>query len=168
MGRGHHVNVVRAGLAFALLLGALGAGAAERTLTLEAYRDKMKGGWIGQMVGVAWGQPTEFKWNDVVIPADKVPVWTSDFPVRYAYGNDDLYVEMTFLKTLEDHGLDVSIRQAGIDFANSQYPRPPTPRIRRSTRARTTSTTRSRPTTRGSSRRAARRRRSASATSSGG
>ena len=135
MGRGHHVNVVRAGLASALLLGALGAGAAERTLTLEAYRDKMKGGWIGQMVGVAWGQPTEFKWNDVVIPADKVPVWTSDFPVRYAYGNDDLR---------------------------------PTPRIRRSTRARTTSTTRSRPTTRGSSRRAARRRRSASATSSGG
>ena len=55
MGRGHHVNVVRAGLASALLLGALGAGAAERTLTLEAYRDKMKGGWIGQMVGVAWG-----------------------------------------------------------------------------------------------------------------
>lgn len=74
------------------------------------------------MVGVAWGQPTEFKWNDVVIPADKVPVWTSDFPVRYAYGNDDLYVEMTFLKTLEDYGLDVSIRQAGIDFANAQYP----------------------------------------------
>jgi len=34
---------------------------------------------------------------------------------------DDLYVEMTFLKTLEDYGFDVSIRQAGIDFANSQY-----------------------------------------------
>ena len=29
---------------------------------------------------------------------------------------------MTFLKTLEDYGLDVSIRQAGIDFANSGYP----------------------------------------------
>ena len=29
---------------------------------------------------------------------------------------------MTFLKTLEDYGLDVSIRQAGIDFANSQCP----------------------------------------------
>ena len=28
---------------------------------------------------------------------------------------------LTFLKTLEDYGLDVSIRQAGIDFANSQY-----------------------------------------------
>ncbi len=28
---------------------------------------------------------------------------------------------MTFLKTLRDHGFDVSMRQAGIDFANSKY-----------------------------------------------
>ncbi|MBR4171162.1 MAG: ADP-ribosylglycohydrolase family protein [Kiritimatiellae bacterium] len=97
------------------------AGAKERVLTLDDYRDKMKGAWIGQMVGVSWGQPTEFKWNNEIIPEDKVPVWASDFPLRMAYGNDDLYVEMTFLKTLEDYGLDVPIRQAGIDFANSEY-----------------------------------------------
>jgi len=38
------------------------------------------------------------------------------------HNNDDCYVEMTFLRTLEQHGWDVSIRQAGIDFANSGYP----------------------------------------------
>jgi hypothetical protein len=38
------------------------------------------------------------------------------------HGNDDCYVEMTFLKTLEQYGLGVGIRQAGIDFANSGYP----------------------------------------------
>lgn len=112
-----------AGVAVATRLSvAFGADAATRTLTLEAYRDKMKGAWVGQMVGVSWGQPTEFRWNDKIIPAADVPKWTSDFPLKWAYGNDDLYVEMTFLKTLEDHGLDVSIRQAGIDFANSGYP----------------------------------------------
>jgi hypothetical protein len=37
------------------------------------------------------------------------------------FGQDDLYVEMTFVRTLEEHGWDVSIRQAGIDFANSAY-----------------------------------------------
>ena len=95
--------------------------AGERRLSLDDYRDKMQGAWIGQMVGVAWGAPTEFKFNDVIIPEEKVPVWTSDMPLRMAYGNDDLYVEMTFLKTLEDYGLDVSPRQAGIDFANSEY-----------------------------------------------
>ena len=44
------------------------AGAKERVLTLDDYRDKMKGAWIGQMVGVSWGQPTEFKWNNEIIP----------------------------------------------------------------------------------------------------
>ncbi len=34
----------------------------------------------------------------------------------------NVYVEMTFLQTLDQHGLDCSIRQAGIDFANSGYP----------------------------------------------
>ena len=50
-----------------------------RTLSLDDYRDKMKAAWVGQMVGVSWGQPTEFKWKDAIIPADKVPEWASDF-----------------------------------------------------------------------------------------
>jgi hypothetical protein len=41
--------------------------------------------------------------------------------INNAFGQDDLYVEMTFLRSMEEHGLDVSIRQAGIDFANSEY-----------------------------------------------
>ncbi len=97
------------------------ATAAERVLTLEDYRDKMKAAWVGQMVGVAWGWTTEFRYIDRIIPANEVPAWTSDLPKKFAYNNDDLYVEMTFLKTLADYGLDVSPRQAGIDFANSGY-----------------------------------------------
>jgi hypothetical protein len=42
--------------------------------------------------------------------------------INEAFGQDDLYVEMTFLRTLEEYGLKASIRQAGIDFANSGYP----------------------------------------------
>ena len=34
---------------------------AVRTLSLDDYRDRMKAAWVGQMVGVSWGQPTEFK-----------------------------------------------------------------------------------------------------------
>ena len=80
----------------------------------------MKGGWIGQMVGVSWGFPTEFKFNGKIIPAEKVPQWKPEM-VNDAFDQDDLYVEMTFLRTLETHGLEASIRQAGIDFANSGY-----------------------------------------------
>ena len=90
-------------------------------LSVNEYRDKMKGGWIGQIAGVSWGAPTEFKWQDKIIPADKMPKWRPEM-INDAFGQDDLYVEMTFLRTLEQYGFDVSIRQAGIDFANSGYP----------------------------------------------
>ena len=37
------------------------------------------------------------------------------------FNQDDIFVEMTFLRSLEKHGFDLSIRDAGIDFANSRY-----------------------------------------------
>lgn len=91
-----------------------------RSLPVEVYRDKMKAGWIGQIAGVAWGAPTEFKFNDRIIPEDAMPQWRPEM-INHAFGQDDLYVEMTFLRSMEEYGLDVSIRQAGIDFANSGY-----------------------------------------------
>jgi hypothetical protein len=101
-----------------LVQAAVGAEAMRR-LPLSAYRDHMRGGWLGQMIGVGWGAPTEFKTVAAIIPEDKMPAWTPGMVNQH--GNDDLYVEMTFLKSLEDYGLEVSIRQAGIDFANSGY-----------------------------------------------
>jgi len=90
-----------------------------RRISIKEYQSKMKAGWLGQMAGVGWGAPTEFNFNARMIPADKVPAWEPEM-INQQY-QDDIYVEMTFLKTLEDYGFDVSIRQAGIDFANSQY-----------------------------------------------
>ncbi len=90
-----------------------------RQLSIEAYRDKMAGGWIGQMAGVGWGGPTEFKWKGEIIPEEKMPQWRPELINQF--NQDDIYVEMTFLRTLEQHGWEVPLRQAGIDFANSQY-----------------------------------------------
>jgi len=94
-------------------------GVQHRRLPVKVFRDKMQGGWLGQMIGVGWGQPTEFKVCGAIIPENQMPPWQPDWVNQH--GNDDCYVEMTFLKTLADHGLDVGIRQAGIDFANSGY-----------------------------------------------
>ncbi len=88
-------------------------------ISIPEYKSKMKAGWLGQMAGVGWGAPTEFRFNGVIIPEDEVPSWDKEMINQQE--QDDLYVEMTFLKTLEDYGFDVSIRQAGIDFANSKY-----------------------------------------------
>ena len=90
-----------------------------RRLAIDDYRDKMAGGWIGQMAGVGWGGPTEFKWRGEIIPLDKIPKWEPKMVNQFH--QDDIYVEMTFLRTLEVHGWDVALRQAGIDFANSGY-----------------------------------------------
>src|SRR5512137_1280463 len=92
-----------------------------RRLAIQEYRDKMKAGWLGQMVGVAWGAPTEFKSLGRIMPASSMPPW-KDGLANEAFSQDDLYVEMTFLRTLEQYGWTVSSRQAGIDFANSRHP----------------------------------------------
>jgi hypothetical protein len=104
-----------------LLAGFRVSAAEERRLSISEFRDKMKGGWIGQIAGVSWGAPTEFRWKDQIIPEDKMPKWQPAM-INDAFGQDDLYVEMTFLRSLEQHGIEVPIRQAGIDFANSRYP----------------------------------------------
>jgi len=109
-----------------LITTTIGMGCADNTvqyrrLPVKEYRDKMKAGWVGQIAGVCWGAPTEFKWKDEIIPEEDMPIWNLEM-INEAFGQDDLYVEMTFLRTLEEYGIDVSIRQAGIDFANSEYP----------------------------------------------
>lgn len=112
-------KAVVAGAVVASFAGTAGAETKFRRLPVKEYLDKMKGGWLGQMAGVGWGAPTEFRWRAAIIPEDKMPPWNP--AMINQHGNDDLYVEMTFLSTLEKHGLGVSIRQAGIDFANSGY-----------------------------------------------
>jgi len=90
-----------------------------RCITVEDYVDKMKAGWVGQMAGVGWGGPTEFRYKGEIIPEDKMPQWKPEMINQFR--QDDIYVEMTFMRTLELYGFDCSIRQAGIDFANSGY-----------------------------------------------
>jgi len=104
-----------------ILTAAEQPGVTYRRIPITEYRDKMKAGWIGQIAGVAWAAPTEFRYLERIIPEDEMPQWRPEM-INDAFGQDDLYVEMTFLRTMEEHGLDVCIRQAGIDFANSGYP----------------------------------------------
>ena len=91
-----------------------------RRLSVESYRDKMKAGWLGQMIGVEWGLPTEFCYQGRTIPDAEVPAWKPEM-INGSFANDDLFVEMTFLRTLERHGFEVSPKQAGIDYANATF-----------------------------------------------
>jgi hypothetical protein len=107
-------------LAWAVASGGLAQGQEElRRLPVKEYISKMQAGWVGQMAGVGWGGPTEFKYKGRIMPEEAMPKWSPRMINQF--GQDDIYVEMTFLRTLELYGLKAPIRQAGIDFANSGY-----------------------------------------------
>lgn len=89
------------------------------TIQVSEYESKLKAAWIGQMVGVGWAAVTEYKWIGDLIPEDKVPVWEPGMVNQYE--QDDLYVEMNFMGSMETYGIDVPIRCAGIDFANTGF-----------------------------------------------
>lgn len=103
-----------------VVCGGAHAGDSPRQLSVDEYVSRMTAGWIGQMAGVGWGAPTEFQFNGRIVPDDEMPEWNPEFINQF--WQDDLYVEMTFLRSLEEHGWDVSLKQAGVDFANSRYP----------------------------------------------
>lgn len=92
----------------------------ERKLSLETLRDKIRGGWAGQMIGVSYGAPTEFRWREQIIPEDKLPVWKPEM-VSNSINQDDLYVEMTFAKVLDEKGLDATTEDFGAMFRESKY-----------------------------------------------
>lgn len=118
--RGLRVVAMAMGVVFVSWVCATAAEQQFRRLPVKEYRDKMKAGWIGQMAGVGWGGPTEFRFCSQIIPEEKMPRWEPRMINQF--NQDDIYVEMTFVRSMERDGLDVSIRQAGIDFANSGFP----------------------------------------------
>ncbi|HOK09898.1 MAG TPA: ADP-ribosylglycohydrolase family protein [Candidatus Hydrogenedens sp.] len=108
-------------LTLAFTIGAQTINPSEfRELSREKYIDKCKGAWLGQMIGVTYGDKYEFRSNGIPIlePLDE---WTSEALER-TFEQDDLYVEMTFLEAIEKYGINISFEQAGKAFAESKYP----------------------------------------------
>ena len=99
--------------------GGTPSAAGERKLTRAVLEDKIRGGWAGQMVGVAYGQETEFKAMGRILEGP-LPVWSPELVSR-ALDQDDLYVEMTFMEVMERVGLDATTQDHGEAFRTSQY-----------------------------------------------
>ena len=86
----------------------------------EELLDRLEGGWIGQMAGVAWGAPTEFCYAGRMIPPSGVPKWTNDM-INDAFGQDDLYVEIPFLDTMKKRGVDCDPQHIAASFRTTQF-----------------------------------------------
>jgi len=90
----------------------------ERRLSRAVLEDKVRGGWAGQMIGVAYGAPTEFKSNGKILEG---PIEWAPENVKGTIDQDDLYVEMTFAQVMDSVGLDATTEQYGDMFRDSEY-----------------------------------------------
>ena len=119
----HHKSFLL--LAFALLCAvalavSLVAASAQKEITVADLRDKIEGGWAGQMIGVSYGAPTEFRALAALYPEEKLQPWKPD-RVNNSLGQDDLYVDMTFAKVLDEKGLDATTEDFGAAFRDAKY-----------------------------------------------
>ena len=109
-------------LTVTLVLMAVSGGGAQapgqRRLSRAVLENKIRGGWAGQMIGVSYGAPTEFRSNGRII--NWQIAWAPD-NVSNSINQDDLYVEMTFAEVLDTVGLDATSEQFGDMFKNSKY-----------------------------------------------
>ena len=105
---------------FIFLLSLQVATAEQQSISLDDLRDKVRGGWAGQMIGVSFGAPTEFAYLDRMVPADDLPVWKPEM-VSEALNQDDLYVDITFAAALDEHGLDATTADFAAMFRDTEF-----------------------------------------------
>jgi hypothetical protein len=89
-----------------------------RRISRAVLEDKIRGGWAGQMIGVSFGAPTEFRYRGRTIEG---PIDWKPENVANALVQDDLYVEMTFSEVMDRVGLDATTEQYGEMFKDSKY-----------------------------------------------
>ncbi len=92
----------------------------------SVLKDKIKGGWAGQVIGCTYGGPTEFQWNGTMI-GDHVPIPWDENKMLKNYENwpglyDDIYMDLTFVSVFEKHGIDAPDTLHALAFANAEYP----------------------------------------------
>jgi len=89
-----------------------------RTISNEMLKDKIAGGWAGKMIGVTYGAPTEFRAQGKTFE-DSIKWVPSD--VRGSIWQDDMYVQLTFLMTMDKYGIDAPAKKFQELFAKSGY-----------------------------------------------
>lgn len=89
------------------------------TIKPEVLKDKIAGGWAGKMVGVTYGAPTEFKAQGKTY-TDSIKWKPSD--IKGSMWQDDIYVQLTFLMTMDKYGMDAPSKKFQEMFAKAGYP----------------------------------------------
>ena len=90
-----------------------------RSIKPEILKDKIAGGWAGKMIGVTYGAPTEFRAQGKTYE-DSILWKPSD--IGGSLGQDDIYVQLTFLMAMDKYGIDAPSKKFQEMFAKAGYP----------------------------------------------
>ena len=87
-----------------------------KEISLVTLKDKIAGGWSGKMIGVSYGAKSEFSFrgkinNDSIVVSD----------ISNSLGQDDIYVQLTFLETMDKYGVNAPLKQYQAGLANAGY-----------------------------------------------
>lgn len=95
------------------------------SLSQEDLKDKIKGGWAGQTIGVTFGGPTEFRFNGTFIQDYQPIVWYDGYLKKTMEEHpglyDDIYMDLTFVEVLERAGMDAPVDSFAQAFAYAKY-----------------------------------------------
>ena len=89
-----------------------------RTISAEVLKDKISGGWAGKMLGVTYGAPVEFR---ALCKTFEDPITWVPSDVIGSKEQDDLYVQLTFLMTMDKYGIDAPAKRFQEQFAKAGY-----------------------------------------------
>jgi hypothetical protein len=90
-----------------------------RKLKPDVLKDKIAGGWAGKMIGVTYGAPTEFRAQNKIF-SDSIKWKPAD--IRGSMWQDDIYVQLTFLMSMDKYGIDAPAKKFQEMFAKAGYP----------------------------------------------
>ncbi len=98
---------------------------AQQSISKVVLKDKIKGGWAGQTIGVTFGGPYEFQFNGTFIQDYQTLEWGENKIRENMLNNaglyDDIYMDLTFVDILERVGLDAPVDSFANAFANAGY-----------------------------------------------
>jgi len=89
-----------------------------KTIRKDVLKDKIAGGWAGKMIGVTYGAPTEFHAMNRIFE-DSIRWTPAD--VKGSIWQDDLYVQLTLLMTMDEYGVDAPAKKFHEMFAKAGY-----------------------------------------------
>jgi len=82
--------------------------------------NKIKGGWAGQVIGVCYALPTEFKYKQEMIP-DSVQMTLTGKELIKRFNNDDIYMDAKFIEVIGQLGFDAPSDDFALAFVNAGF-----------------------------------------------